>query len=235
MVSLCNMQHYVIYNYMFRPSKWAIRLFLEPVSWLYNRSLSVGDEISSYIISSGVSIACIVQSTYWFYEQPDDGPLTRPKHVVVWILGNCPTWRTYSFQCIYLFIVLYMFRACHAHHQEKQIVSIQLLVIVTPCWWQCRVLVGSKLPHTTKSYTVLYTIWLSAEAIDLGRPYWIPHPVSCHTPEAVTAVFKWSWGWKQKASETCRVLLQLLINILPSCITLVLYVYINLWCTETQT
>ena len=60
------------------------------------------------------------------------------------ILGNCPTWRTNSFQCIYLFIVLYMFRACHAHHQKKQIVSIQLLVIVIPCWWQCRVLVGSK-------------------------------------------------------------------------------------------
>ena len=58
------------------------------------------------------------------------------------ILGNCPTWCTNYFQFIYLFIVLYMFRACHAHHQEKQIVSIQLLVIVTPCWWQCRVLVG---------------------------------------------------------------------------------------------
>ena len=57
------------------------------------------------------------------------------------ILGNCPIWRTNSFQFIYLFIVLYMFRACHAHHQEKQIVSIQLLVIVTPCWWPCRVLV----------------------------------------------------------------------------------------------
>ena len=53
------------------------------------------------------------------------------------ILGNCPTWRTNSFQCIYLFIVPYMFRACHAHHQEKQILSIQLLVIVTPCWWHC--------------------------------------------------------------------------------------------------
>ena len=40
MVSLCNMQHYVIYNHMFRPCKWAIiRLFVEPVSWLYNRSL----------------------------------------------------------------------------------------------------------------------------------------------------------------------------------------------------
>ena len=29
-------------------------------------------------------------------------------------------------------------------------------------------------------------------AIDLGRPYWIIHPVSCHTPEAVTTVFKCS-------------------------------------------
>ena len=37
-----------------------------------------------------------------------------------------------------------MFRACHAHHQEKQIVSTQLLVNVTPCWWLCRVLVGCK-------------------------------------------------------------------------------------------
>ena len=26
----------------------------------------------------------IVYSTYWFYEQPDDGPLTRPKHVIVY-------------------------------------------------------------------------------------------------------------------------------------------------------
>jgi len=63
------------------------------------------------------------------------------------ILGNCPTWRTNSFQCIYLFIVLYMFRACHAHHQEKH-VSIQLLVIVIPCWWQCHVLVGTWQPPT---------------------------------------------------------------------------------------
>ena len=41
---LCNMQHYVTYNYMFRSCKWAIiRLFVEPVSWLYNRSLG-GEE-----------------------------------------------------------------------------------------------------------------------------------------------------------------------------------------------
>jgi len=45
--------------------------------------------------------------------------------------------------------------------------------------------------------------------------------VSCHTPEAVTTVFKCSWGWTQKASETCRAVLQLLINILPRCTTLV--------------
>ena len=51
---------------------------------------------------------------------------------------------------------------------------------------------------------------------------------SYHTPEAATTVFNCSWGWTQKASETCRVLLQLLINILPSCITLVFYIYYTL-------
>ena len=54
----------------------------------------------------------------------------------------------HKFISIYLFIVLYMFRACHAHHLEKQIVSIQLLVNVTPCWWLCCVLVGCKLIYT---------------------------------------------------------------------------------------
>jgi hypothetical protein len=51
------------------------------------------------------------------------------------------------------------------------------------------------------------------------------HSISCQTPEAVTIVFKCSWGWTQIASETCRVVLQLLINILPSCISLVIYIY----------
>ena len=50
---------------------------------------------------------------------------------------------------------------------------------------------------------------------------------ACHTPEAATTVSKCSWGWTQKASETCRALLQLLINILPSCVTLVLYIYLS--------
>ena len=91
------------------------------------------------------------------------------------ILGNCSTWKTNSFQCIYLFIVLYMFRACHAHHQEKQIVSIQLLVIVTPCWWQCRVLAGSKLPTSTL-HCHQHGVTITRSCIDI-------------------ICFSWWWAW----------------------------------------
>ena len=53
---------------------------------------------------------------------------------------------------MYLFIFLtpYMFRAHRAHHQERQIVSIQTLVAVTLCRWLCRVQVGSELPTCTR-------------------------------------------------------------------------------------
>jgi len=37
-----------------------------------------------------------------------------------------------------------MFRAHRAHHQERQIVSIQPMVVVTLCQWPCRVQVGSE-------------------------------------------------------------------------------------------
>ena len=40
---------------------------------------------------------------------------------------------------LFLFLTLYMFRAHRAHHQERQIVSIQPLVTVTLCRWLCRV------------------------------------------------------------------------------------------------
>ena len=43
----------------------------------------------------------------------------------------------------FIFLTLYMFRAHRAHHQERQIVSIQPLVAVTLRRWPCRVLVGS--------------------------------------------------------------------------------------------
>jgi hypothetical protein len=61
---------------------------------------------------------------------------------------------------LFLFLNLYMFPAQRAHHQERQIVSIQPLVTVTLCWWPCRVQVGSEVseeftpnPHTTRTPT----------------------------------------------------------------------------------
>jgi len=42
-----------------------------------------------------------------------------------------------------IFLTLYMFRAPRAHHQERQIVSIQPLIAVTLCRWPCRVQVGT--------------------------------------------------------------------------------------------
>ena len=53
-------------------------------------------------------------------------------------------------------------------------------------------------------------------------PCWIPQPVSCHSPEAASTISKCSWRWTKKLSETCRAILQLQTNILPSCMTLVL-------------
>ena len=50
-----------------------------------------------------------------------------------------------------------MFRTCHADHQEKHIVSIQLLVIVTPCWWPCRALVGIQCVSPDDEHDMLET------------------------------------------------------------------------------
>jgi len=41
----------------------------------------------------------------------------------------------FSSMCLFLFTILYMFRAHSAHHQERQILSIQPLVTVILCWW----------------------------------------------------------------------------------------------------
>ena len=49
---------------------------------------------------------------------------------------------------MYLFLNVYMFRAHRAHHQERQIVSIQPLVTVILCWWPRCVQVGRRLLPT---------------------------------------------------------------------------------------
>jgi hypothetical protein len=46
---------------------------------------------------------------------------------------------------LFLFSTLYMFRAHRAHHQERQIVSIQFLITVTLCRWPWSVHVGSSI------------------------------------------------------------------------------------------
>ena len=68
-VSLCNKQHYVIYNnYMFRPCKWAIiRLFLEPVSWLYNRSFYKAETCSCILRSVAYYIVILSDKLLCFW------------------------------------------------------------------------------------------------------------------------------------------------------------------------
>jgi hypothetical protein len=69
----------------------------------------------------------------------------------IMILGNWPTWCTNSFLCVYFYVfkTLYMFWAHSAHHQERQIVSIQPLVTVSLCWRPRCVQVGRRL-HTSR-------------------------------------------------------------------------------------
>ena len=59
---------------------------------------------------------------------------------------------THKFLSVYLFLflTLYMFRAHRAHHQERQLVSIQPMVAVTLCRWLCRVQVGSEILTCTR-------------------------------------------------------------------------------------
>jgi len=68
----------------------------------------------------------------------------------VMILGKWPTWCTILSMYLFLFLTLYMFRAHRAHHQEREIVSIQPLVAVILCQWPCRVQVRSEHPTCTR-------------------------------------------------------------------------------------
>jgi hypothetical protein len=55
---------------------------------------------------------------------------------------------------LFLSLTLYMFRAHRAHHQERQIVSIQPLVTVTLCRCPYRVQVGSEQQKQHHSYRI---------------------------------------------------------------------------------
>jgi len=58
-----------------------------------------------------------------------------------------------------------MFRAHCAHHQERQIVSLQPLVAVTLCWWLCRVQVGSEVHFLPAHDRATDTEWQLPEVV----------------------------------------------------------------------
>ena len=66
---------------------------------------------------------------------------------------------------LFLFITLYMFRAHRAHHQGRQILSIQPLVTVILCWWPRCVQVGSRLFFQPAHISATNTEWLLPEAV----------------------------------------------------------------------
>ena len=115
--------------------------------------------------------------------------------------------------CLFLFITLYMFRAHSAHHQERQIVSIQPLVTVILCWWPRCVQVGRRLwgvwPRCVQVGRRLWGVFFQPAHISATNTEW-------QSPEAVLIQFV-SPDDEHCVLETCRELEKNL------CITLVIY------------
>jgi hypothetical protein len=63
--------------------------------------------------------------------------------IVLWFFVNDQSDAQFFIMYLFLFLTLYIFRAHRAYHQERQIVSTQSLLTVTPCRWPCHVQVGS--------------------------------------------------------------------------------------------
>ena len=61
----------------------------------------------------------------------------------------------FSSMYLFLFTTLYMFRAHSAHHEERQIVSIQPLVTVILFWWPRCVQVGRRVSECLLPEAVL--------------------------------------------------------------------------------
>ena len=58
MVSLCNMQHYVIYNYMFRPCKWAI------ITYKAETCSCILHSVAYYIVIPSDKLLCFLLRVY---------------------------------------------------------------------------------------------------------------------------------------------------------------------------
>ena len=67
--------------------------------------------------------------------------------IMSWSLVNDQRDAQFFSMYLFIFLTLYMFWAHRAHHQERQIVSMQHLVAVTLCRWLCRVQVANEHSH----------------------------------------------------------------------------------------
>ena len=104
---------------------------------------------------------------------------------------------TYNFFYVFfIFITLYVFRAHRAHHQERQIVSIKPLVVVTLCRW-------------------LYSVQVERPANDTATG------TGWQLPEVVLTQFV-SPDDEHDVLETCREL-KIKIHRKELCVTLVIY------------
>ena len=86
----------------------------------------------------------------------------------------------FSSMCLFLFVTLYMFRAHSAHHQERQIVSIQPLVTVILCWWLRCVQVGRRRWSFTKNHYMMHGQQYVKEILSSSIMYFTPKlPATC--------------------------------------------------------
>jgi hypothetical protein len=102
-----------------------------------------------------------------------------------------------------------MYLAHRAHHQERQIVSIQPLLAVTLCRWPCRVQIGSELPTCTRHGVTLviyqetrYFVWLqgSTSPVQLAKitteDWWITQTYSeLHEVQIYVGYRSGAVGW----------------------------------------
>ena len=72
----------------------------------------------------------------------------------------------FSSMCLFIFTTLYMFRTHSAHHQERQIFSIQPLVTVILCWWPRCVQVGRSLLTTCTHLGTQHRMTVTRGCID---------------------------------------------------------------------
>jgi hypothetical protein len=84
-----------------------------------------------------------------------------------------------------------MFRAHRAHHQERQIVSIQPLVTVTLCRWSCRVQVGRRSPVTDYPATRRHIPAEWKPQFNTMPGFFVMHFVSDSTGESFISYIVW--------------------------------------------